>query len=63
MRMGRPVVAVAVLALGIIGGILGWSQGSTAKTAVEGKQKPDVRIERGKAVYVQYCAHCHGTEG
>ncbi len=67
MRMGRPVIAAAVLALGILGGMLGWSQGSTAKTAAiphgEGKKGPDVRVERGKEVFAQYCAHCHGAEG
>ncbi len=63
MRTGRPAIALAGLALGVLGALLGWSQSFSATPAAEGKKAPDVRIKRGQVVYAQYCAHCHGAEG
>ncbi len=63
MRIARPVIAVAVLGLGVLGGLLAWSWISPATAATEGKKGPDIRVQRGQQVYAQYCAHCHGAEG
>jgi mono/diheme cytochrome c family protein len=57
MPLARFLIALATLAAGLAGAVLGWSPASTAQTAT------DVRVQRGKQVYAQYCAHCHGAEG
>ncbi len=57
MRLSRFLIALARLAAGLAGAVLGWSPASTAQTAAS------VQVQRGKQVYAQYCAHCHGAEG
>jgi len=63
MRLARHAVAALALGLGVLASLLAWSQGFTATPEHEGKKAPDIRVERGHAVYTQYCAHCHGAEG
>ncbi len=66
MRIARLAIAASALALGILAGVLGgWPGGSATAASPAKKEKaaPDVRVERGKKVYDQYCAHCHGAEG
>ena len=63
MRLARPALVAAGIALGF----LGWSQNSTAKSAAEpakdGHAKANVHIASGQKVYAQYCATCHGDKG
>ena len=63
MSIARPLIAFVLLGLGVVAGFLAWSLSSPAVAATEKKGAADVHVERGKVVYVQYCAHCHGVEG
>lgn len=56
MRAIRSVLAVAV-AVGLTGGGWVWWQG-------RGRIDPDdmAQVARGKAVYDQHCAQCHGSQ-
>jgi mono/diheme cytochrome c family protein len=70
MRTVRPIIAAALLGLGVAGGILAWSRVGPATAATEtkssahgAKKGADPVVERGSKVYAQYCAHCHGAEG
>ena len=51
-----PIVPVAL----VVGALLGWGSG----TGVARRDDPSAaEAPRGKALYAQYCAACHGAEG
>ena len=56
LKMKTRHVTLLMLVLGIVGGALCWVSVTYAQNAPEASEK-------GKVVYEQSCAHCHGTEG
>ena len=63
MRAARHAMLGVALLVGMLGGLLAWSQGFSAAATEEKKKGPDPRVQRGQAIYGQYCAHCHGAAG
>jgi len=76
MRIARPAYVVsAVIAVTLIGILMGLQipaaksatapakPGATAPSAGHAAPSNAPQIERGKALYAQYCATCHGPQG
>jgi len=63
----RIALGIAVVCLGVVAACGGGDQGSTSAPATaprpSGSQAGDVELARGRRVYVQNCARCHGTAG
>jgi len=68
-RVARHVVAFGALTVAGMLGVAGCGGGSSSSStttgppAPRGAQAKDAQLVRGRLIYKNYCAECHGTQG
>jgi mono/diheme cytochrome c family protein len=65
MRMARAVLPVALLALAVPVAAHGkkWTAPAEARARVNPVPDGAEAVERGRALYTEHCANCHGPKG